>query len=177
MLKRKLIAVVILAIFVCAIAIFTLYQAETHPLSVGVASSTSYGSYLVQGVQVHQIHIEAGGSNLTLYVQLITPRGNLSNSVQFLFEVNIVVVSTSKVSKSVAATLLLNSFSMDNSSLPATKVNQWIQQGKVFQSVYSSISVRQPITYFTDFGASVTVNFYSTLGPFYVKQQSRTIAL
>ncbi len=165
------------AIIATVLIAFSIYQTETHPLTVSTITQEYYQQYLVKGVKTEQTNVTIGKTSLTMFVQLVAPKGNVSNGIPFLFEINIIIASNTPQTKQFAMSMSINQFSLNQSILPIKEVDNSILHGRVFQSVYSSVSVSQPMTYSSILRANVTINFYSSLGPYYVLEKSIMILL
>ncbi len=167
----------IVGAFLVIITGYTVIQVENQPLRVSTINQSGVDQYLVSGVHYNTRNITFNSANMTLYFQLITPDGNLSNSQPFLFEVNVFFVASHSNPNSISINLMVKDLYLDNTAIPIKHEINSVLDGKIFQSTYGSVSTSQSISTKTPFNASISLTFYNTIGPYYYESKAMSLTL
>lgn len=165
--KKGLIGIAVIAIVIVSIIGFSISQAITHPAYVSVISGKNQKDYLVKGTPYVTMNLTMNNINLTLYMQLITPGGNLPNDTPFLIAVNAFVASNGNTSNSIMINVAVNHAYLNQTSIPTNNNRHSVINGTIYQTIYHSVSTGEPITNSTQFSANVTVSFFDGFGPYY----------
>ena len=165
--KKGLIGIAVIAVIIISVTGFSISQAVTHPAQLSVIRQGNQQDYLVKGTPYVTMNLTLNNANLTLYLQLITPGGNLSNDTPFLIAVNAFVASNDSTLNHIMINVAVNNVHLDQTSIPIGDSSHSVLNETIFQSVYHSVSTNEPITNSTQFSANVLVQFFESLGPYY----------
>lgn len=165
--KRVLVIIVVIAVAIISVTAFSISQALTHPPRVSIIKQGNQNDYLVKGVPYVAMNLTVNNVNLTLYLQLIRPGGNLPSNTPFLIEVNAFMTSSYNTSSSIMINVAVDHAYLNHTSLPTENNHISVINGTVYQTTYHSVSITQPITNLTQFSADITVSFYNDFGPYY----------
>jgi hypothetical protein len=165
--KKGLVGIAVIAVVIISITAFSITQATTHPTDVSVISMGKQQDYLVKGTPDETVNLTLNGINQTLYLQLLTPSGNLPSDTPFLIEVNAFIVSSDTSLNQIMINVAANHFYLNKSLLPISDVYHSLLNGTILQTVYHSVSTNESITNLTHFSANVTVSFFEGFGPYY----------
>ena len=165
--KKVLAGIAVIAVVIISVTAFSISQAVTHPVDVSVTRQGKQQDYLVKGAQYNTVNLTMNKMNLTLYLQLVTPGGNLPSNTPFLIEVNAFVVSNDNASNSIMINVAVNHVYINHTSIPTENNQVSVINGTIYQTTYHSVSTNESITNLTQFSANVTVSFYDGFGPYY----------
>ncbi len=165
--KKRLIGIAVIAVVIISLTAFSISQAITHPTDLSIIKQGNQNDYLVNGTPYVTTNLTLNNANLTLYLQLITPGGNVPNDTPFLIEVNAFITSNDSTSNHIMINLTINGAHLDQTSIPIGDSSHSVLNGTILQSVYHSVSTNEPITNSTQFSANVSVQFFESLGPYY----------
>ncbi len=165
--KKISLGIAVIAVAVISVAAFTISQAITHPTDLSVTRSGNQQDYLVKGTPHFSMNLTMNKINLTLYLQLITPGGNLSSDTPFLVEINAFVVSNDSALSHLMINVAINHAYLNQTSIPVQDNIHSLLNGTIYQTAYHSVSTNEPVTNSTHFSANVTVSFFQGFGPYY----------
>ncbi len=169
------IATIVVAVF--AVCAFTFFQVTTQPAKITTGVSANLDNYLVKGVSFKTTNVTVGNTAMTLYLQLIIPKGNLSNGIPFLSEVDAFLTFNSGKTTSVMVRTSMDNLYMNHTSVNIKYDRNTVLNGTILQSIYNSVSINQPISTSTQFNSTVSINFYSNIGPYYSLSKTVTVQL
>lgn len=165
--KKGLAGIAVIAVVIISIAAFSISQTVSHPADVSVIKRENQQYYLVKGTPYFTRNLTINNINLTLYMQLITPGGNLPSDTPFLIAVNAFVVSNGDTSNHIMINVVVNHAYINQTSIPTENSHHSVINGTIYQTTYYSVSTNEPITNSTQFSAKVTVSFFDGFGPYY----------
>ncbi len=165
--KKGLTGIAVIAVVIISITAVSISQAVTHPAYVSVIRRGNQQDYLVKGTPYVTMNLTINNINMTLYMQLITPGGNLPSDTPFLIAVNAFVASSGNTSNSIMINVAVNHAYINQTSIPTENNHHSVINGTIYQTTYHSVSANESITNLTQFSAKVTVSFFDGFGPYY----------
>ena len=165
--KKVLVGIAVIAVIIISVTGFSISQAVTHPAQLSVIRRGNQQDYLVKGTPYVTVNLTMNNVNLTLYLQLITPGGNLSSNTPFLIAVNALVASNGNTSNSIMINVAVNHAYLNHTLIPTESKHHSVINGAIYQTTYHSVSTNMSITNLTQFSANVTVSFFVGFGPYY----------
>lgn len=170
--KKISLGIAVIAVAIISVAAFTISQVITHPTDLSVTRPGSQQDYLVKGVPYNTVNLTMNGVNLTIYLQLITPGGNISSNTPFLIEVNAFVVSNDNSLNYIMVNVAVNHAYLNQGTITIQDYSHSILNGTTYQTTYHSVSTNEAISNSSQFSANVTVSFFQGFGPYYYSVES-----
>lgn len=164
--KKGLIGIAVIGVVIISIAAFSISQAVTHPADVTVLRMGNQQDYLVKETPFDTINFTMNNENLTLYLQLITPSGNLSSDTPVIIAVNAFIASNN-TPNSIMINIAVNQAYLNQTPIPTDSSHNSIVNRTIYQTTYHSVSTNEAITNSSQFSANVTVTFFEGFGPYY----------